>query len=213
LVDNKYQSIIGRLCYLILQNKHLYICDNLKCHLLPKPHKPDSIFPQGILLLAVQAPTSHPLEDGLTPITANQQYTYMQICIFSEQKWYRQFTRLFSVWSLILQLITPCTEIHKSLVYETKRIHHYQSHDLLNYRSWVSTSLSTNHFSKLSKDYLLKFSPAIIIQVSNISQSFPCQNFEITNLPKFSPSTILHYTIIRNHDNLSTSFSQVSHLL
>jgi len=43
------------------------------------------------------------LEAGLTPITASQQYA--KICIFSEQKWYKQFTRLFSMRVLILQAI------------------------------------------------------------------------------------------------------------
>jgi len=33
------------------------------------------------------------------------------------------------------------------------------------------------------------------MQVSSIRQSFPRQNFEITNSPKFFPARILHYTV------------------
>jgi len=47
-----------------------------------------------------------------------------------------------------------------------------------------------NLFSNLPKVFLLP-----ITQVSSIYQSFPHQNFEITNSPKFFPTRILHYMV------------------
>jgi len=55
---------------------------------------------------------------------------------------------------------------------------------------WIQTIL-TSYWKMIHQN----FSPAII-QVSSICQSFPYQNFEITNSPKFFPATILHYIII-----------------
>jgi len=51
---------------------------------------------------------------------------------------------------------------------------------------WTQTILAS-----YQKMICQSFPPAII-QVLSIRQSFPCQNFEIIDLPKFFPSTILH---------------------
>jgi len=75
-----------------------------------------------------------------------------------------------------------------------KRVHHYWLHDLSNYRSWVSASLNTNNFSKLTKDDLPKFSSCHNTGIKHLSK-FPCQNFKITNSPKFFPTTILCYMV------------------
>jgi len=59
--------------------------------------------------------TSHPLEVDLTPIIINQQYTKS---VYSQNKNGIGSSPDSSVRALILQAITPCTEIESGL-YET----------------------------------------------------------------------------------------------
>jgi len=93
----------------------------------------------------------------------------MTIFLFPEAEVEAKFTRSFRINIFIFVIASNDT------CYQ-KRVHHYQSHDLLNYRSWDGASLNTNHYSKLMKDDLPKFSS--------------CHNTGIKHSPKFSLSKL-----------------------
>jgi len=92
-----------------------------------------------------------------------------------------------------------------------KYVHRYWSHNLSNYCSWVSASLNTNHFNKITKDDLPKFSS--------------CYNTGIEQSPKFSsprgvrtgqfgqamawPLLVLANPTIESYENLFISWSNV----
>jgi len=103
-----------------------------------------------------------------------------------------KFTRSFRPNILIFVITLKDT-------FYCKRVCCYWSCDLSNYQSWVSASLNTNRFSKLTKDKVCprihqKFSPANNTGVEH-SPKFSLPKLEITNLPKFSPTRMLCYTV------------------